>query len=152
MYTYFFHLLDKCLRCFFASFYPPPKKSGRSCCFLGSNPCQRKKTYEYQEKALLLRPGKWDYRSKRVSEEAWWYSRPLCSQPAEIYLGISVRSMTSIRWLQEERWTVGTPGWEPSDLGILKSALMGCRSASGGSPSPSSIAVIPRDHVSHLAS
>lgn len=41
---------------------------------------------------------------------------------------------------------------ESTDLGILKSARMGCRSASGGSPSPSSMAVIPRDHVSHLAS
>lgn len=37
-------------------------------------------------------------------------------------------------------------------LGILKSALMGCKSARGGSPSPNSIAVIPSDHASHLAS
>lgn len=37
-------------------------------------------------------------------------------------------------------------------LGILKSALIGCKSARGGSPSPNSIAVIPSDHASHLAS
>lgn len=37
-------------------------------------------------------------------------------------------------------------------LGILKRALMGWRSARGGSPSPSSTAVIPRDQTSQRAS
>lgn len=37
-------------------------------------------------------------------------------------------------------------------LGILKRALMGWRSARGGSPSPSSMAVIPRDQASQRAS
>lgn len=39
-----------------------------------------------------------------------------------------------------------------SYLGILKSVFTGCMSKRGGSPSPSSIAVIPNDQTSHRAS
>lgn len=45
------------------------------------------------------------WNKKSVSEEVAWYSRPLCSQPAEIYLGISMRSLTSTQWLEEDRRT-----------------------------------------------
>lgn len=37
-------------------------------------------------------------------------------------------------------------------LGILKSALIGCMSASGGSPSAISIAVMPKDQISQRTS
>lgn len=39
-----------------------------------------------------------------------------------------------------------------SYLGILKSVFTGCMSKRGGSPSPSSIAVIPKDQTSQRAS
>lgn len=42
--------------------------------------------------------------------------------------------------------------WQLTHLGILNSALIGWRSERGGSPSPSSMAVMPRDQTSQRAS
>lgn len=62
----------------------------------------------------------------------------------------------SVMWLSG--WdTNALHKWEytrlrPWHLGILKRALIGWRSARGGSPSPSSIAVIPRDQTSQRSS
>lgn len=107
-----------------------------------------------QEETLLCRPRKWNYRTNTVSRKEhsdtpghsapnwltciwvfpWWVWWVLSSG----------RRKAGLQTLDQVLQSV--------DLGILKRARMGCRSASGGSPSPSSIAVIPRDHVSHLES